>query len=75
MFLPVSIKSGGSIMIWAQLQAKIAAMTEEQLLSDVTVYINRSDEFIPVEHFELCNDNEEDRLDDGHPYLVLRDSQ
>ena len=58
-------------MKWSELKIKIDAMTDSQLDSDVTVFLDETDEFIRADHFELCNDNEEDRLDDGHPYLVI----
>jgi len=60
-------------MNWNDLRKKTDAMDASQLFMDVVVYCNGSDEFMPVSHFELCNDTEEDRLDDGHPYLVLKE--
>jgi hypothetical protein len=48
-------------------------MNEEQLDSNVTIHLDSIDEFLPVHHAELVNDNEEDRLDDGHPVLIVFD--
>jgi len=56
-------------MNYLQLQEYISRMTPEQLNCTVTVWFD--DEFFPVDHAELTNDNEEDRLDDGHPILVV----
>lgn len=57
------------MITYRQLQDYISRMTEEQLNANVTVWID--DEFLSVDHAELVNDNEEDRLDDGHPILVV----
>lgn len=57
------------MITYRQLQDYISRMTEEQLNANVTVWID--DEFLSVDHAELVNDNEEDRLDDGHPILVI----
>jgi len=57
------------MITYRQLQDYISQMTEEQLNANVTVWID--DEFLSVDHAELVNDNEEDRLDNGHPILVV----
>lgn len=58
---------------WKELGRKIQAMTADQLLSDVTIHLHSQDEYYSVDHYELTDDNEEDRLDDGHPFLVVLD--
>lgn len=57
-------------MTYEDLYAYIGKMTPEQRQMTVTVHLPE-DEFIAVHHAELTNDQEEDRLDDGHPYLVV----
>jgi hypothetical protein len=44
-------------------------LTTEQLHTDVTIYCESSDEYVPV--VELCITNEDDVLDVGHPFLVI----
>jgi hypothetical protein len=61
-------------MTWRELREKIDAMTFEQVISAVTIHLHSRDEYYAVDHFELVNDNEEDRLDDGHPFLVVLDT-
>lgn len=58
-------------MTYRELSEWIQQMTPVQLDSTVTVHLGEEDEFYPVDHGELTNDQEEDRLDDGHPYLVV----
>ena len=60
-------------MTWLKLKQYIERMTQEQLNQDVTIHLDSKDEFFAVDHAELCDSNEEDRLDDGHPYLVVFD--
>lgn len=62
------------MITYRQLAKKIATMTEEQLDSHVTVHLDSVDEFFPVDHYELNDaEQEDDRLDDGHPVLVVFD--
>ena len=61
-------------MTYKQLAEKIlSTFTQEQLSSDITIYLSSQDEFYKIDHLELTNDEEEDRLDDGHPILVVID--
>lgn len=60
-------------MTYGQLKDYIDRMNPEQLASTVTIHLDSVDEFFPVDHAELVNDQEEDRLDDGHPILVVFD--
>jgi hypothetical protein len=62
-----------TMITYRQLQQYIEKMNEEQLDSNVTIHLDSIDEFLPVHHAELVNDNEEDRLDDGHPVLIVFD--
>ena len=60
-------------MTYAQLAAKISTMTEDQLNSDVTVYVSDVDEFYSVvdDYPFLISCDDTDVLDTGHPYLVI----
>ena len=59
-------------MTYHELAHKILdTFTYDQLHSDVTVHISSVDEFHKVDHMELVNDNEEDRLPDGFPILCV----
>lgn len=60
-------------MNWRALKIKISRMTDEQLDMDVTVHLSSFDECFPVDHLELSDENEDDRLDDGSPVLVVFD--
>lgn len=60
-------------MKYRDLLRKCEQMTDEQLDMDVTVHLSSCDEFFNVDHLELTDDQEEDRLDDGHPVLVIFD--
>lgn len=53
------------------LREKIDQMTSDQLDSAVTAHLGLCDEFVPVDHLELVDSNEDDRLDDGHPVLII----
>ena len=61
-------------MKWRDLLRKIEVMTLDQLNSDIVVVPMATDSILFVDHFELSNDQEEDRLADGHPVLVLKES-
>ena len=60
-------------MTYAQLAEKISTMTEDQLNSDVTVYVSGVDEFYSVvdDYPFLISCDDTDVLDIGHPYLVI----
>ncbi len=58
---------------YEQLAEYIERMTPEQRQMSVTIHLNSTDEYYPVDHAELTNDQEEDRLDDGHPVLIVLD--
>lgn len=60
-------------MKYRDLLDKCEQMSEEQLNMDVTVHVASSDEFFKVDHLELTDDQEDDRLNDGHPILVIFD--
>lgn len=61
------------MMTYLELADKISRMTKIQAYSDVTIHLSSKDEYYKVEHLELSDDNEEDRLDDGHPVLIVGD--
>jgi hypothetical protein len=46
-------------------------MTPDQLDSAVTAHLGLCDEYVPVDHLELVDSNEDDRLGDGHPVLII----
>jgi len=56
-------------MNWKELKAHIETMDEHQLVSDVTVHLTRTDEFIPVPAIDYTS--EDDVLDAFHPYLIV----
>jgi hypothetical protein len=59
-------------MTYRDLWNKIELMTTEQLDLPVTVHLSDIDEFFPVDHLELTDAaQDEDRLEDGHPILVV----
>lgn len=60
-------------MTYQQLKDYCDRMTPEQLAASVTIHLGSKDEFFPVDHAELVSDQEEDRLEDGHPILVVLD--
>lgn len=57
-------------MKYKELLLKCQQMNNEQLNMDVVVHIHHMDEIFKIDHIELVNDQEEDRLDDGHPLLI-----
>lgn len=60
-------KKRGGTFTYADLRAQIDLMTKEQRASDVTLFQN--DEFYKAILQEIDGDDE-DRLDDKHPYLA-----
>lgn len=58
-------------MTYADLADKISRMTKEQYFSDVTIYLSSKDECYKVDRLEFTDEQEEDRLDNGHPILIL----
>lgn len=60
-------KKRGGTFTYADLRAQIDMMTKEQRASDVTIFQN--DEFYKAILQEVDGDDE-DKLDDKHPYLV-----
>lgn len=56
-------------MTWKQLAEKIGNLTDSQKNTDVTVYLEKTDEYLAVNHYmEVA---EQDVLDSGHPYLSI----
>lgn len=56
-------------MTYRQLANLIAALTEEQKDANVTVLCRTQDEFFPV--IGCDTQDEDDVLDDNHPYLII----
>lgn len=63
------------MITYRQLQTIISRMNEEQLDCTATIHLHSKDEFYAVDHIELVSEQEEDRLDDGHPVLVVFDEE
>lgn len=61
------------MITYRELNVLINKMTDEQLDCNVTVCLE-DDELFQVNHLELNDaDQEDDRLDDGHPVLIVFD--
>jgi len=59
------------MITYRELNVLINKMTDEQLDCNVTVCLE-DDELFPVNHLEINDaDQEDDRLDDGHPVLIV----
>lgn len=56
-------------MTYRELLHTLEELEEEQLDNKVLALFD--DEYYPVEELEICNQKEDDRLDDGHPYLDM----
>lgn len=57
-------------MTYNELFAQLAKMTDEQRMQTVTVYLNDNQEFYPVNHTGIVDDNC-DVLDNGHFVLEV----
>ena len=60
-------------MTYRDLRDKILRMNNAQLDSKVVIHLSSKDEYYKVEHIEITDDNNEDRLEDGHPALIVGD--
>ena len=61
-------------MTYLQLSDILSIMTKEQLCTDVTIYLSGKDEYYKVEDNEFYTDDMvEDRLDHGHPFLIVHE--
>lgn len=60
-------------LTYKQLAAKINKMSAEQQNSDVTVYLDGSDEAFPMLDFEIVDYQSRVNgiLDDGHPFISI----
>ena len=59
-------------MTYAELALEINNMTLEQLNSDVTVYVQGTDEYYGVvKDYPFVASEADDVLDENHPYLVI----
>lgn len=63
------------MITYKQLQQAIARMNDAQLNCNAVIHLHSKDEFYAVDHIELVSEQEEDRLDDGHPVLVVFDEE
>jgi len=57
-------------LTYRQLQEAIAQMTDEQKDCNVTYYDVNVREYFALEELEYSMEEDNDVLDDGHPYLV-----
>ena len=56
-------------MTFRELQNSLAQLDEDQLDFDVMSHVDS--EYYPVVELCICNNKEDDRLEDGHPYLEV----
>ncbi len=60
-------------MTYLELADKISRMTKEQAYSEVMIHLSSKDEYYKVDHIDITDENEEDRLEDGYPALIVGD--
>jgi len=58
-------------LTWKELKAHIETMDDEQINTNVTVYITGEDEFWPISELNYVNEDGDGVLDPFHPYLHL----
>jgi len=58
-----------SALTYRELLNSLITLTEDELNMTATVYLADVDEFIPLSTF-LFSDEENDVLDEGHPYIM-----
>ena len=61
-------------MTYKELLNELSHLTEEQLNTDVTVYVGEADEYYPLVSdypFVFSESVIGDVLDNGHPYMVI----
>tara|TARA_Y100000310_G_scaffold345698_1_gene468467 strand:+ start:1820 stop:1993 length:174 start_codon:yes stop_codon:yes gene_type:complete len=56
-------------MTFRELQDILTQLDDEQLDFDVMSHVDN--EYYPVTNLHICIDKEDDRLEDGHPYLEV----
>lgn len=61
----------GEVMTWDQLGKEIDGFSDQQKKMDLSIYLNRSDEFLPVNGQIRFSEENNDVLDDQHPYLSI----
>jgi hypothetical protein len=60
-------------MTYRKLKEQLDKLNEEQLDSDVSIHDGHADEFYEAEGIlETVPEGEDDILDVGHPYIVIR---
>lgn len=64
---------GQKAMRYRELFVQCSKMTDEQLDADVVIHLHSEDAFFAVDHLELVDCQEEDRMPDGHPVLIVFD--
>ena len=56
-------------MTWEELKSHIEVMDEQQKKTDVTVYLKKTDEYIPIEDIDFAVDSN-NVLEMNHPFVV-----
>lgn len=56
-------------MTFKELQAVLSDLDDEQLEFNILAHVDG--EYYPVVELKICDDKEDDRLEDGHPYLEV----
>lgn len=59
-------------MTYRELLDRLKGFSKEELDLDIAVYLFGMDEYFQVEGIMQCDDGV---LDDGHPFLVVRDDE
>lgn len=61
-------------MTYADLMRALQALDPARLQDTVTVYVSGQNEFYAVQEFQIAVETANDVLDDGHPYLEIKDA-
>jgi hypothetical protein len=61
-------------MTYKELKNQLEKLNEDQQDMDVTIYDSEDDEFYGCYAHDLSINNEDDTLDDNHPYLIIKTS-
>lgn len=58
-------------MTYKELIAELQQLSEEQLNTDVTIFVRGVEEYIPASNAVYFADEEDGVLDPDHPYLMI----
>lgn len=59
-------------MTYRRLIDSLSRIPANRLNDDVTIYIIDQDAYVPVLALEIADEDRQDVLDDGHPYLTVK---